>query len=154
VRTWPLHAVLALREGEEGEARRGLAAAISAEWAAERNREAAAARAAANGRRLGEAGRPFDGVASAAALRARGRFAERLRAEAAVLAAALAEAERALARARAVAAGRRAALAEASAARRALERHRDGWRAERARGVERAEEESAEDAVSARRAGP
>lgn len=88
------------------------------------------------------------------ALRARARFAERLREEAAALAASLARADGVLGTARTDVAARQAALAEARGALRALERHLHAWRLERGRRLERAEEEAIEDAVSARRARP
>jgi SWI/SNF-related matrix-associated actin-dependent regulator 1 of chromatin subfamily A len=94
------------------------------------------------------------GAGAAGALGARARFAERLREEAAALGAALAGADGTLAAARARTAARRAALADAHGALRALERHRDGWRLERGRRLERAEEEALEDVISARRSGP
>jgi SWI/SNF-related matrix-associated actin-dependent regulator 1 of chromatin subfamily A len=155
VRSWPLATVLALRRREEDVARTELARALAVESGAQRERAEVACRAAAHATRLGAAARPVaEVVAHGEALRARGRFAERLREEASAIAAALADADRVLADARRAAAGRRAALREARGALRALERHRDGWRAEQARRLDRADEEAVEDAVSARRAEP
>lgn len=155
MKPWALGTVLAVREREQGAARAALARALALERRAEEERSAIAARVAAHAVRVAEAGsHVVDVMACAEALRARGSFAGRLREEEAALVAALAGAERALAEASGAAAACRAALAEVRGAVRALERHREGWRAERARGIERREEEAAEDFVSARRATP
>lgn len=150
---YPLAAVLALRAREEAVARGDLARAFAAEAAAERARLGPASRAAAGAASLAGAEAALAaGSGDAGALRARARFAGRLREEAGALAAEVARAEVALAAARGEVEARRAALAVARGALRALERHRDAWRLERSRRRERAEEAAVEDAVSGRRA--
>ncbi|HET7825593.1 MAG TPA: hypothetical protein VFK90_09675, partial [Anaeromyxobacter sp.] len=100
------------------------------------------------------AGTGTPGAVGAGELRGRAAFAARLRREAGVLRAALGEAEAMLRRAAAETDGRRGALAAARAAVRAVERHRERWRADEDRARGRREEAAADDLVTARRAAP
>ncbi len=154
---YPLAALLALRERTEVSARLDLAQALAEEERERAERDAAAARAERHrARHAREAAALVAGPAlgSAGGLAARVAFAERLRREAAVLGEASGRAEVGLARAEGETEARRAALADARRALRALERHREGWRAAGKRRHERREDSAADDLVSARRAGP
>jgi hypothetical protein len=153
-RPYPLAAVLALRQRRELDARAALAAALLGEARAAAEREARVRTAGSHRARLAaaeEAVAPEGAGGAAGALRARARFAERLRREAARRAGAIADADRALDAARAASGASRAALGAARAAVAALERHREGWRLEGRRRAERAEEAAADELVSARR---
>jgi flagellar export protein FliJ len=111
--------------------------------AAVANRTAAAA----------DAGQPGPADAEApGGLAARARWSARLRAGLAALVALRDAAARAAAEADGEVEARRRAIAEARAALRAVELHRDGWRAGLASRRDRREQEDAEDLVSARTA--
>ncbi|HET8540358.1 MAG TPA: hypothetical protein VFL83_10850 [Anaeromyxobacter sp.] len=157
---YPLATVLALRSREVDAARASLARALGA---LERRRadllrhDAAVAAHAEHAEHAARAA--TDAVAagqgpSPGALAARARWAGRLRAELAALVAARAAAARAAAAAERQAGALRDGLAAARAAQRALELHREAWRAAEARRRDRREQDAADDLVSARRAAP
>lgn len=152
---YPLAVLLRAREREERAARLAAGRARAEEEGCRAERDAASAaadagRARARAARLAAGAGPVD----AAALGARARFAERLRREAGALEGACAAAACAASAAAAEAVRCVARLAEARSAVRALELHRERWRARAELASQRREEATADDAVSARRAVP
>ena len=148
---WPLAAVLELAERRDAAAREVLGSALAGEAHVRGERDVAAAALA--GQRAGlvdAASRAPPAGPTASALLAGARHVARLREEVGRLAAALGRCEAALACASAEAARRRDAVVAARAEVRALEAHRDAWRADRSRARERAEEAEVEDLDSAR----
>ena len=148
---YPLAAALALRARATDEARVELARALDVldGRRAEVARHAAAAatcaaRADEGARRVGAED------AGPGELAARARWAGRLRAELAAQLARSAAVNRAASAAEREAEGRRQALAAARGALRAIEVHRDAWRAAEARLRDRREQDAADDLVSAR----
>ncbi len=149
---WPLRIVLEQAASASAAAKEALSTALAAQVLRREERDVAAvalgvhlavqAEATARARRAGT---------SAASLRTAALHLARLRAEADRLAAALRVRDAALAEAGRRVELRRQGLATAGAAVHALEAHREGWRAARARARDRAEDAAADDLVSGRR---
>ncbi len=150
---YPLATVLGLRAREADAARAELARALDA---LERRRADLARHGAAVAACASRADDGARGIAAEDAgpgeVAVRARWAGRLRAELAARLGLRDAADRAAALAEREAAARREALAAARGALRALEIHRDGWRAAAAHLRDRREQDAADDLVSARRA--
>jgi len=152
VRGWPFAVLLELAAREEAAVRAALADALAAQGWRRRERDAAAD--ALRSHRTSEnevVRRPGAPAPSAASLRGTALHLSRLRTERERLAEALGARDVALAAAARTVASTRDALAAARTAVAVLERHRDAWRAERARARAAAEDAAAEDLVSAAR---
>lgn len=153
MRARPLGALLAVRKHAEEEARASLDHAISAQADAARRYEAIGRLAGAHARYRAEARlRLASPPASAAALQAASRFAERLRGEARAMDAAVRASENALVEAEVGVERRRELLGAARLGVRGVERHRRRWDEARRRELDRRAESDAEDGVSARAA--
>jgi hypothetical protein len=152
VRGYPLASVLALRAREAERARAELAGALDAVARRRSALERHDAAVAAHAERADAALRSAAGGEGPGALAARARWAARLRAELGALASLRGPLEHATAAAEREADARRAGLAAARGALRALEVHRDGWRAAEARRRDGREQDASDDLVSARRA--
>jgi hypothetical protein len=152
---YPLGVVLSLREREADAARARLARALAVEATRAAALDEANARRAERSARLEHAlCALLTGEGGAGALEARSRWAGRLRGEVAALTREVAAAAATLAVARADVEAARGALSDARGALRAVERHRDGWRAAASRRREGAEEAEVDERVSALRAAP
>jgi chromosome segregation ATPase len=152
VSRWPLGVVLERAVGDEAAAREAVSVALAAQALRREERDAAAGALCAHGAVEAEAtGRARRAGTNAASLRTAALHLARLRAEADRLSATLRARDAALAEARRRVELRRDALAAAGAAVRALEAHREGWRAARARARGRAEDAALDDLVTARR---
>lgn len=152
---YALAAVVSLRAREAELAGAALAEALSAEALARSDRERLVVRAASHAADLAAEGWALAasaGPCAGATLRSRAHRLALLRRDADDLARAIAVADEAVSAAAREVDARAARLAQARAALRALERHRDRWRAARACARERAAEEEGEAIVSARRA--
>jgi hypothetical protein len=154
VSAYPLAAALALRARAADDARAELARALDvldgrrADLARHDAAAAACAARADDGARVGVED-PGPGE-----LAARARWAGRLRAELAAQLARRAAADRAASAAEREAEKRREALGAARGALRAVEIHRDAWRAAEARLRDRRDQDAADDLVSARGGAP
>lgn len=151
--SYPLGALLVLRErAVEGERRR-LATALAEERAAASVRAGADAALLAARARLAERLNPLPGgEAYARGLQADARHGERLRTIAASAAGALDAAEEELRRVSAATARLRVELAEVDRRREAVARHRAAWERARAEALTRAEEAALDEASAARQA--
>lgn len=155
-RAYPLAVVVAVREREAALALAELSAALAAEERARSRRERLAALASAHAARLasGQTALGTSGdTLEAEAVQVRARHLARLRVEAAALAEAIAAVDAEIAAAAAEVGARADRLAVARGALRALERHRESWRAARASARDRCAETEADAVLSARRGG-
>jgi hypothetical protein len=153
---YPLAVVVAVREREAALAGAELSAALAAEERALSRRERLAALASAHAARLASGQTALGASGStleAGAVQVRARHLGRLRVEAAALAEAVAAMDAEIAAAAAEAGARADRLAVARGALRALERHREGWRAARAAARDRCAETEADALVIAQRGG-
>jgi hypothetical protein len=153
---YPLAVVVVVREREAALACAELATAAAAEERARSGRERVAALVSAHAARLASRETALEstqGDRQAAVVQAEARHLGRLRDEAAGLAAAAMAAEAEVGAAAAEVAARADRLAVARGAVRALERHRERWRAALASARERGAEAETDALVSARRSG-
>lgn len=154
--TYPLRALLGVREAEEKARESELARELESVEAAKRKLEAASREAEARDAKLGVAAREHEetlasGRLIAADVHARGLYLDSLRDGAArARQAALAE-QKAVAAAEAAAEQAREALGAAVRARKALESHREAFLAEEQKARERAAEEAIDELAARRR---
>jgi hypothetical protein len=150
VSRWPLSIVRDLAARDEVAARQALAAALADQGWRRSERDAAADALRAHRSAADESARRAAVPGSSASLRGAALHLARLGAERPRLALALRAAEDALARAEREVEARREGLVAARRRIAIFERLRDAWRSARARALDAAADDSADDAVSAR----